>query len=101
MSDSTKWHVCDGSSIAIWPNGGVLVLDLNDRIVADVKPTESPDQTLAHARLIAAAGRLRESLENMLGAFDTPLRRMKMPSDFGDEAIASARKALASIKNQD
>ncbi len=29
------------------------------------------------------------------GAFDNALRRMKMPSDFCDEAIASARTALA------
>lgn len=101
MSDSTKWRVCDGSSIAIWPNWGVLVLDHVGRIVADIKPTESPDQTIARAQLIAAAGRLQEALENMLGAFDTPVRRLKYPSDFGDEAIATAREALASIKGQD
>lgn len=72
-------------------------MDHAGRIVADIKPTESPDESLANARLIAGAGRLRDAVENLLGVFDTPLRRMKMPSDFGDEAIATARAALASI----
>lgn len=43
---------------------------------------------------------LADALQNMLGAFDTPVRRMKYPSDFGDEAIKSAHKALVLLKHE-
>lgn len=43
---------------------------------------------------------LADALQNMLGAFDTPVRRLKYPSDFGDEAIESAHKALALLKHE-
>lgn len=40
--------------------------------------------------LRADRDRLCEALQNMMGAFDTPLRRRRMPGEFQDEAIASA-----------
>lgn len=45
--------------------------------------------------LRADRDQLCEALQNMMGAFDTPLRRLRMPGEFQDEAIASARAALA------
>jgi hypothetical protein len=105
MSDSTKWCVGDcGDLAAEWPDADVVIFEHGGGslgIVAEVRPFESPAQTLANARLLAAAGRLQEALENMLGAFDTPVRRLKYPSGFADEAIATARTALASVKDQD
>lgn len=38
---------------------------------------------------------LLEALQNMMGTFDNAVRRLKMPSDFNDEAIASGRAAIA------
>ena len=40
---------------------------------------------------------LIETIQNLLGAFDTPLRRMKFPSDFGDEACQIARDLLVTL----
>lgn len=44
--------------------------------------------------LRARVERLEGALQNMMGAFNTPLRRRRMPGDFYDEAIASAGAAL-------
>jgi len=54
----------------------------------------SMEEQEANARLIASAPDLADALENMLGAFNTPVRRVKLPSDFGDEACKSAEAAL-------
>lgn len=43
---------------------------------------------------------LVESLENMLGAFDTPIIRRKVGSGFSEEAIGSAHAALAAHRKQ-
>lgn len=42
----------------------------------------------------APADRLREALVNMLAAFDNPIARRKLGSDFSRQAIESARAAL-------
>lgn len=39
-------------------------------------------------------GELENALKNMIAAFDTPIRRRKLSSDFNDQAIASAWSAL-------
>ena len=49
---------------------------------------------MANAQLIAAAPDLLEALQNMIGAFDNPIVRRKLPSDFNSEAIQSARAAI-------
>lgn len=46
------------------------------------------------ANLIAAAPELLEALLNIIGAFDNPIARRKLPSEFNSEAINSARKAI-------
>ena len=38
---------------------------------------------------------LLDACQNMLGAFDTPIRRRKLPGSLGDEAIETARAAVA------
>jgi hypothetical protein len=43
--------------------------------------------------LEAALRASRDALQNMLGGFDTPLRRMQLSGEFYDEAIESARAA--------
>jgi len=48
-----------------------------------------------NATLIAAAPDLLEALQNMIGAFDNPIARRKLPSDFNSEAIQSARAAIS------
>ena len=44
--------------------------------------------------LMAAAPELLEALQNMIGAFDNPIARRKLPSTFNYEAIQSARAAI-------
>lgn len=39
--------------------------------------------------------KLADALRNMVGAFDSPVRCLKFPTEFGDAACASAREALA------
>ncbi|MFP2409146.1 hypothetical protein ACLEVB_17285 [Enterobacter ludwigii] len=53
------------------------------------------DKTIANAHLIAAAPDLLEAMQNMIGAFDNPIVRRKLPSDFNSEAIQSARAAIS------
>lgn len=48
----------------------------------------------SNQRLIAAAPELLEALQNMIGAFDNPIVRRKLPSTFNHEAIQSARAAI-------
>lgn len=48
----------------------------------------------ANAQLFSAAPDLLEALQNMIGAFDNPIVRRKLPSDFNSEAIQSARTAI-------
>lgn len=52
------------------------------------------------ALLLAQAPQMYEALLNMLGAFDSPVRRLKFPGEFQDEAIKSARDAVAPIKGE-
>ena len=49
----------------------------------------------SNIKLIAAAPELLEALQNMIGAFDNPIVRRKLPGDFNKEAIESARAAIA------
>ena len=51
-------------------------------------------QSASKAMLYDAAPELRDALMNLLGAFDNATRRLKFPSDFGDEAIKTAHSAL-------
>lgn len=56
------------------------------------------DDTTIHrgdVRLMEAAPDLLEALQNMIGAFDNPIVRRKLPSDFNSEAIQSARAAIS------
>lgn len=50
---------------------------------------------MANANLIAAAPELLEALQNMVGAYDNPIARRKLPGSFNQEAIESARDAIA------
>lgn len=71
-----------------------------------VSSQEAPDEPAAIAawnrragdaeveKLRAELSAARDALQNMLGAFNTPLRRRRMPGDFYDAAIDSARTAL-------
>jgi hypothetical protein len=40
-------------------------------------------------------GRLREALQAMIGAFDTPIARRRIGGEFASEARKMARKVLA------
>lgn len=80
LGDRTQWIVAPGDPTFVFVPG-------------IVKPIACGSKE--RARLIAAAPELKEALQNMLGAFDNAVRRMKMPGDFEDEAIATARIALA------
>lgn len=57
--------------------------------------TLTNEEQAANAHLIAAAPDLLEALQNMIGAFDNPIVRRKLPSDFNKEAIESARAAIS------
>lgn len=46
------------------------------------------------SQLQNAAEEMRDALLNLLGAFDTPMRRLKLSGEFYDEAIESAHEAL-------
>lgn len=51
--------------------------------------------TEANAALMAASRQMLDALENMRGAFDTPVERLRRPfDDFQEEAIQSMRDAL-------
>lgn len=54
----------------------------------------------ANADLIAAAPDLLAALENMIGAFDSPIARRKLPSEFNEEAISTARAAIARARGE-
>lgn len=43
---------------------------------------------------LVGAEQLKDAVLNLLGAFDSPVRRIKFPSDFGDEVIKLAKEAL-------
>ena len=53
------------------------------------------DVTLSAAMELPEVRALVEALENMTGAFDTPIARRKMSGEMSDEARTSARAALA------
>jgi len=55
---------------------------------------EALDAGTQHVEGASVTAALEEALLNMLGAFDSPIRRLKMPGEFPDEAIESARNAL-------
>lgn len=59
-----------------------------------------PEEIEANARLIAAAPDLYDALRNMMGAFDNPVRRVNFASDFADEAINTARAAIAKAEGR-
>ena len=42
---------------------------------------------------------LFEALENMIGAFDTPIARRRIKNRFADEARKEARKIIEKIRN--
>lgn len=71
-----------------------FVLDKEGEIVACAMTMDS-EQDASLAQLFAAAPELLEALQNMIGAFDNPIVRRKLPSDFNSEAIQSARAAIA------
>ncbi len=50
------------------------------------------------AEKLAAYPKLVEAIQNMLGAFDNPARRLKYKSDFADTTISIAKKALDDAK---
>ncbi|WP_374255823.1 hypothetical protein [Yokenella regensburgei] len=58
-------------------------------------PNRVTEEYAANTKLIAAAPDLLEALQNMIGAFDNPIVRRKLPSDFNSEAIQSARAAIS------
>lgn len=61
---------------------------------------DGTEEAIANARLIASAPMLLEALQNMLGAFDSPVRRLKMPGSFEDECVASARATVAAATGE-
>lgn len=85
------------------PHGGTIYVEARLRgstiqEVCAVGPTENPEQQKFNAKLIAAAPELLESLQNMLAAFDNPILRRKLDSDFNAEAIDTARAAIAKAR---
>lgn len=58
-------------------------------------PTDGTPPDEDDMALITAAPDLLEALQNMIGAFDNPIVRRKLPSDFNAEAIQSARAAIS------
>lgn len=94
VQPTDPWHAAPNST----PCGaGHHIFELGDFLIY---PSEGmgPVAIAAgqdNARLIAAAPDLLAALQNMLGAFDNPVRRRKMPGEFEDESIASARAAIA------
>ncbi|HHA1718956.1 TPA: hypothetical protein ACOEGC_004654 [Enterobacter kobei] len=83
-----------------WVRDGRMVYALHgdeNRFYAAFYPGKccSPDEALANAKLASAAPDLLEALQNMIGAFDNPIVRRKLPSDFNSEAIQSARAAIS------
>jgi hypothetical protein len=71
------------------PNGEYVSGDDFDRVSAE---------NLALQQRLTVQDRrvdeLENALKNMIAAFDTPIRRRKLSSDFNDQAIASAWSAL-------
>lgn len=65
------------------------------RVSGVALPGRVTEEYAANTRLVAAAPELLEALQNMIGAFDNPVVRRKLPSDFNSEAIQSARAAIA------
>jgi hypothetical protein len=49
-------------------------------------------------KLVAAARELYDAVSNLLGAVDTPIARRKLGGDFLDEAVATAKAALAKAR---
>jgi len=68
---------------AQWYIGGARG-SMSDVLVRDVLPKL--------VKTINSHQELVDTVQNLLGAFDTPLRRAKMPSDFGDEVCQLARE---------
>lgn len=44
---------------------------------------------------------LIETIQNLMGAFDTPLGRLKISGDFPDEARKLAREVLSRLSKED
>lgn len=81
-------------------DGGFNITDMVDCWDASVLCTrfawaEKEEENHANARLMAAAPDLLAALQNMVGAFHSPIARRKLPSDFNVEAIESAQAAIA------
>ncbi len=59
------------------------------------------DEACANSHLIAASPTMYEALENLLGAFDTPISRRRLEKDeFALEALKVARAALSLARGE-
>lgn len=43
---------------------------------------------------------LLDTIRNLLGAFDTPVRRLKFPSKFGDEVCGQAAEVVRELDSE-
>lgn len=43
---------------------------------------------------------LLDTIRNLLGAFDTPVRRLKFPSEFGDEVCSQAAEVVRELDGE-
>ena len=65
---------------------------MSDVLVQDVLP-DLVKSVNAHQELV-------DTVKNLLGAFDTPVRRVKMRSDFGDHVCRLARELLTKLEER-
>jgi|SRR5690606_28154855 len=82
-----------------WSKEGIQLIDANKQpvVVSDGPSFGSASvwrNAEDNAKLVIASPLLAEALLNMLAAFDNPIARRKLNSEFNDEAIQSARNAL-------
>lgn len=84
----------------LYKDGTVLTKEQcqNDKAFAVCCKVETPLYTTPQPAPAVAA--LVEALENMLAAFDNPILRRKLSSEFNAQAIEEARAALSAFRGE-
>lgn len=86
--------------VEVWRDKVVVVQDGVEIGLFPVTKSIGADGALRNAEMFKASEDMLAALDNMLGAFDNAVRRMKMPGNFNDEAVASARAAIARARGE-